>query len=65
VMSNVYIAKFRQGSGPMCMNAIDYYWKDGGIIRHSWAMGGSTKTQVYTVPEEIDGYRKINIEDEE
>lgn len=54
-----YIARFRQGSGPMAMNAIDYYKEEGKIIEHSWAMGGSSKKVVDSVPEEIKGYEKL------
>ena len=55
-----YLAKFRQGSGPMAMNAIDFYMEDGKIIRHSWAMGGSSKKTVKSVPDAIEGYTKID-----
>ena len=55
-----YLAKFRQGSGPMAMNAIDFYMEGGKIIKHSWAMGGSSKKTVKYVPGTIDGYTKID-----
>jgi hypothetical protein len=55
-----YIKKFRQGSGCIGMNAIDYYKEKGKIIKHSWAMGGSSKEEVDSVPLEIDGYRVIH-----
>lgn len=58
-MSKTYLAKFRQGSGPMAMNAIDYYREDGRIIKHHWAMGGETKKEVNIVPTNINGYRRI------
>lgn len=54
-----YIAKFRQGSGSMAMNAIDYYKEEGKIIKHSWAMGGSDKKEVDRVPEFIPGYELV------
>lgn len=54
-----YLAKFRQGNGPINVNAIDYYINDKGeIIKHSWAMGGETKKVVDSVPESIAGYIK-------
>ena len=55
-----YIAEFRQGCGAMSMNAIDYYKEGGKIIKHSWAMGGETKTEVDSVPESIEGYSKLD-----
>ena len=57
------IASFRQGSGPMAMNAIDFYETVDGIIKHEWAMGGESKKIVNSVPEEIKGYEKISVED--
>ena len=55
-----YIARFRQGTGPMSMSAVDFYKdKKGRIICHSWAMGGESKKKVTTVPESIPGYRLI------
>ena len=61
-MKRKLIAEFRQGSGPMEMNAIDYYENENGTItKHSWAMGGSSEKIVDTVPEEVSGYiRKAN-----
>jgi hypothetical protein len=53
-----YLAKFRQGSGPMAMNAIDYYMDNGEIIEHKWAMGGGSKKIVESVPDKIDGYER-------
>ena len=52
--------KFRQGSGPMAINAIDYYMKDGKIIEHKWGMGGSSKKVVDKFPSKIDGYELIS-----
>ena len=54
-----YIKRFRQGSGVMAMNAIDYYIKGGKIIEHSWANGGSSKKVVAAVPKAIKGYKAI------
>jgi len=54
-----YIAKFRQGSGPMGMSAKDFYRDGGKIIKHEWAMGGSIETVVDSVPDEIEGYCKL------
>lgn len=54
------LAEFRQGSGSMGQNAIDFYLDERGkIIRHEWAMGGGIRTTVSTVPESINGYRKL------
>ena len=44
----------------MAMNAIDFYMEGGKIIKHSWAMGGSSKKTVKYVPGTIDGYTKID-----
>ena len=55
-MDRVYLAKFRQGSGVMAMNAIDFYKEDGRIIKHRWANGGGDKKEVKEVPESIEGY---------
>jgi len=58
------LAQFRKGFGPMGQNAIDFYHDDEGkIIRHDWAMGGSIRTIVATVPKSINGYRKLTSED--
>jgi len=54
------LAQFRQGQGSMGQNAIDFYLDDDGkIIKHSWAMGGSSKSVVSSVPKSIDGYIKL------
>ena len=53
------IAEFRQGSGFMAQNAIDYYQTDKGILKHSWAMGGESKKIVESVPKSIDGYERL------
>jgi hypothetical protein len=58
-MGKTYLAKFRQGSGAMAMNATDFYRENGKIIKHDWAMGGETKKEVATVPTNINGYRRI------
>jgi hypothetical protein len=57
-----YLAKFRQGSGPLAMNAIDFYREDGVIIEHSWAMGGETKIITTSVPDIIEGFERVGIE---
>lgn len=53
------VAEFRQGNGPMAMNAIDFYEDNGKIIKHSWAMGGESRKEVSKIPAEIEGYRKL------
>jgi len=53
------LAAFRQGSGPMGMNAIDFYEDNGKIIKHEWAMGGSSKKEVKKVPDKIEGYTQL------
>ena len=53
-----YLAEFRQGTGSLAQNAIDFYEEDGKIIKHSWAMGGGDTVVVDTVPASIDGYIK-------
>lgn len=60
-MSNKeYLARFRQGHGPMSMNAIDFYMDGSDIIMHSWAMGGSSKKVVDCVPQWIEDYELLN-----
>ena len=56
-----YLAKFRQGSGGMAMNAIDFYLENRNIIKHAWAMGGETKKQVYHVSNEINNFLKVEL----
>lgn len=56
-----YLARFRQGSGAIAMNAIDYYKEKGAIVKHEWAMGGETKQKVDCVPTKIDGYKRIDL----
>lgn len=51
--------KFRQGSGSMAMNAIDYYIEGSKIIEHTWGMGGSSKKVVDKIPSKIEGYTLI------
>lgn len=59
-----YLAKFRQGSGAMGQNAIDFYKdEDGNFIKHSWAMGGESKDIVKSVPVEIDGYIAVILDE--
>ena len=58
-MMSKYIKRFRQGDSPISMNAIDYYSEGGVIIEHKWAMGGESKKEVKTVPENINGYTLI------
>jgi len=59
-MTPVIVASFRQGSGTMAMNAIDYIMmKDGSLIKHSWSMGGEEKISVTNIPEHIPGYIKV------
>lgn len=53
------IAEFRQGSGSIAQNAIDYYQTDKGILKHSWAMGGESKNIVESMPESIEGYERL------
>jgi hypothetical protein len=60
-VSKEYLAKFRQGSGPMALNAVDYYEENGKIIKHMWAMGGETKKEVDRVPVHIKGYRRLEL----
>lgn len=55
-----YLARFKQCSGPMGQNSIDFYLNDKGkIIKHCWAMGGSSKSVVLSVPESIESYDKL------
>ena len=63
-MSKIYLAKFRNGSGSLGMNAIDFYRENGNLIKHEWAMGGETKKRVDTVPNQIDGYIKLRLNTE-
>ena len=58
-MNKTYLAKFRQGSGAMGMNAIDFYREDGEIVKHKWSMGGESFDKVNIVPTRIEGYKKI------
>jgi len=53
------LAQFRQGSGVMGMNAIDYWLqKDGKTIRrHEWSQGGEGWRTVDKVPESEPSYR--------
>ena len=54
------VASFRQGSGAMAMNAIDYYTCcDGRILKHNWAMGGEDWSMSLRVPDEIPGYVRL------
>lgn len=61
-MSKTYLAKFRQGSGAMAMNAVDFYTENGKIIKHQWAMGGESHEEVLAVPTYVDGYKKIALQ---
>ena len=55
-----YLAEFRQGNGPMAMNAIDFYRNEKGeIVQRDWAMGGQSEKIVNSVPDSIKDYRKI------
>ena len=55
-----YLARFRQGSGPMGQNAIDFYLNSKGkIVKHCWAMGGSKKSIASKVPKSIKGYERL------
>lgn len=56
-----YLAKFRQGSGPMAMNAVDFYREGGKLIRHEWSMGGESKKEVHIVPTYLTEYKRIAI----
>jgi len=60
-----YLAQFRQGSGVLGMNAIDFYHdKEGNIIKYSWANGGGDMNIVGEVPEAIDGFFKLEVEND-
>ena len=44
------VAEFRQGSGPMGMNAIDFYDDNGKIVKQSVAMGSAVRKEVAKRP---------------
>jgi len=56
-----YLAKFRAENGAMATNAIDYYQIGDEIIKHEWGIGGETKRRVYSVPNEIEGYVRMDL----
>lgn len=59
-VSEKYLARFRSGTGAMGSKFIDFYECKGEIIRHRHEMGGQDKRIVKSIPDSIDGYRKID-----
>ena len=58
-MSKKYLARYRQGTGPMDSNFIDFYEDGNDIVMHSYAMGGESKTFVTQLPQWIEGYELL------
>jgi len=59
IKDDKYLAKFLQDNYTWKTRGIDYLLVDGEIIKHSWAMGGSSKTTVKSVPDNIEGYERV------